>query len=183
MNEAVLKSRKRLRERLTKCLSNNPQGVTMGQISKTTDISTAMLCELLPEIGAEVKGDIWTLPVKQQSSNDTPTAPSVAPIPTVNKQQPIKETTVSNSTQNQPKSQAMQESALMKLTKSLESQLSILSNTGLSAERLEMELRRADGIAKIGKQMTDVGRLVLDANKFEAEFGKGRVDSNLLSMG
>ena len=69
MNEAVLKSRKRLKERLAKCLSNNPQGVTMSQISKTTDISTAMLCELLPEIGAEVKGDIWTLPVKQQSNN------------------------------------------------------------------------------------------------------------------
>lgn len=91
MNEAVLKSRKRLRERITKCLSNNPQGVTMGQISKTTDISTAMLCELLPEIGAEVKGDIWTLPIKQQSSNDTPTVSSVEPIPTINKQQPIKE--------------------------------------------------------------------------------------------
>lgn len=66
MNEAVLKSRKRLKERLAKCLSNNPQGVTMSQISKTTDISTAMLCELLPEIGAEVEGDIWTLPIKQE---------------------------------------------------------------------------------------------------------------------
>lgn len=68
MNEAVLKSRKRLKERLAKCLSNNPQGVTMSQISKTTDISTAMLCKLLPEIGAEVKGDIWTLPVNNSQA-------------------------------------------------------------------------------------------------------------------
>ena len=93
MNEAVLKSRKRLKERLAKC--NNPQGVTMSQISKTTDISTAMLCELLPEIGAEVKGDIWTLPIKQQSSNDTPTASSVEPMPTINKQpQSVKPKTI-----------------------------------------------------------------------------------------
>ena len=182
MTDPVLEARKRLLARLTSFMEKHPEGVTVRQISKGVSISIDLLCELLTEVKAEVKGELWTLP-KEQPKEEINVVPSVEPALTINRQQPIKETTVSNSTQNQPKSQAMQESALMKLTKSLESQLSILSNTGLSAERLEMELRRADGIAKIVKQMTDVGRLVLDANKFEAEFGKGRVDSNLLSMG
>lgn len=178
MNEAVLKSRKRLRERLAKCLSNNPQGVTMSQISKTTDISTAMLCELLPEIGAEVKGDIWTLPVKQQSSNDTPTASSVEPMPTVNKQQPIKE---------KPKmqqAQKLQKTGLFtNINAAPEEQIKRLTQPDLDAETMNLETMRTRGLTSISEQFIKQGQVVIEATKLDIEFGGNRVDSGLLTIG
>ena len=178
MNEAVLKSRKRLRERLTKFLNNNPQGVTMSQISKTTDISTAMLCELLPEIGAEVKGDIWTLTVKQQSSNEVVDTPSIDPALTVNQQQPIKENP------KMQQAQKLQKTGLFtNINAALEEQIKRLTQPDLDAETINLETMRTRGLTSISEQFIKQGQVVIEATKLDIEFGGNRVDSGLLTIG
>ena len=177
MTDPVLEARKRLLARLTSFMEKHPEGVTVRQISKGVSISIDLLCELLTEVKAEVKGDIWTLPVKQQSSNETPTASSIDPALTINKQQPTKEKPMQ-------RAEKLQKTGLFaNINAALEEQIKRLTQPDLDPETMNLEATRTRSLTSISEQFIKQGQVVIEATKLDIEYGGNRVDSGLLTIG
>lgn len=75
-------------------------------------------------------------------------------------------------------------SVLAKLSKTLEFQLSVLSDSSLAGDELDSEIKRNKAITDTAKEITDLHRLVLDATKLSIATGDTQsVDKSLLTIG
>ena len=177
MADQIQKAKERIKQRLIKHLEKHPYGLTIKQISKGTQMLTETVCELLSEIDAEVKGDLWTLPVKQQSSNETPTASSIDPALTINKQQPTKEKPMQ-------RAEKLQKTGLFaNINAALEEQIKRLTQPDLDPETMNLEATRTRSLTSISEQFIKQGQVVIEATKLDIEYGGNRVDSGLLTIG
>lgn len=151
---------KRCEERILKTLSESE--ATLKELIHKTNFSHQTVTRLLVYMGLEpdIKG-FYSYPDHYEPTGILPPVEQVKII------------------QEQPK----QETFFSKINKALEAQLEVLCDKALGEEQLEQEIKRTRAITDISKQMTDTGRLVLEATKFNTEYGGNRVDNNLLSMG
>lgn len=116
-------------------------------------------------------------PVKQQSSNETPTASSVEPISTNNKQQTIKEKPMQ-------RTEKLQKTGLFtNINTALEEQIKRLTQPDLDPETMNLETMRTRGLTSISEQFIKQGQVVIEATKLDIEYGGNRVDTGLLTIG
>lgn len=114
------------------------------------------------------------LPVKQQPSYETPTAPSAEPA---NKQQPIKEKPMQ-------RAEKLQKTGLFtNINAALEEQIKRLTQSDLDAEAMNLEATRTRSLTSISEQFIKQGQVVIEATKLDIEYGGNRVDSGLLTIG
>lgn len=180
---------KRCEERILKVLAESEE--KLNEIVHKTGFSHETVTRLLVYMGLDpdVQG-FYSYPDQYEPTGilppiAEPVRAEPKPLPqrvvtrTHNSMPVVKEKEETYPVENAP----MEETFFSKINKALEAQLDIMADKNLEGEKFEAEIKRTKAITDISKQMTDTGRLVLEAIKFDIEYGGGKVDRNLLSMG
>lgn len=73
-------------------------------------------------------------------------------------------------------------SVLAKLSKTLEFQLSVLSDSSLTGDELDSEIKRNKAITDTAKEITSLHKMVLEATKVQLEYGRDAIDQSLVTI-